>query len=932
MIRRHLHVLIAVLGGVVGGVVGSGLDAAPAAEEAMDHWSLRPLVQPAVPAAGLSPAAHPVDAFIDARLAAEDLVPAPEADRRTLLRRVFLGLTGLPPTPEEVDAFLGDPDPMAYDAVVDRLLSSPRHGERWARHWLDTIHFADTHGFEHDVFRPQAWRYRDYVIRAFNADTPWARFIREQLAADRLFPEEPGLTAALGYLGAGTFDLSAEGTAYASFEYVDRDDMVAQTMASFVSTTAQCARCHAHKFDPITQEDYFSLQAVFAGVGKGNVEYDESAEVAAARRRWTELAQTVEAAGPAGSATLLAPEHAALVDEWELRWVNAGGGQPAWEPLPAASYTSAVGAALQRMPDDSILSSGARPDTETYVITTASPLREITALRLEALTDDSLPHRGPGRLDNGNFHLTELELHVFRATGAAAEKASFSRATADFDQASFTAPGAIDGDLKTSWAIHPRVGEAHELVATLAQPLAVAEGDLLAVTLKQLQGGQHLLGRFRLAVTNAPASVTIALPPGVRAALTLPAAQRTPESRMMLAASVLRARAAEERAALPPPVTVFAATAAAQRERGQKAGFAQPRVIRVLARGDLDKPGVEAGPGALSAIAALPGRFALADPADEAARRAALADWIAHPDNPLTWRSIVNRVWHYHFGTGLCDTPSDFGRMGGVPSHPELLDWLAIWFRDEAAGSLKKLHRLLATSAAYRRRSDPGRPAAGSEPAAGEADGAAAGLTTVVGKETPVDFARHHAVDPDNRLLWRAQRSRLDADTYRDAVMAASRRLDLAMGGPGIWHFSSRPGPQSTPVLDYANFDWSRPEVARRSIYRVVWRGIADPFMDALDFPDMGLLSPVRGFSASPLQSLALLNNPFVLHHAAALAAEAEASAPGTPARLRFLARAVWLRDPTPAEAADFAALAETHGLAAVARLLLNSNEFMFVN
>jgi hypothetical protein len=917
---RPLHFFIVLLGGVVG---MAGPAAAGAAEEV--HWSLRPLVSPAVPAAaGL--AAHPVDAFVDARLAAEGLAAAPEADRPTLLRRVSFDLTGLPPTPEEVEAFVSDRDPQAYEKVIDRLLASPRHGERWARHWFDTIHFADTHGFEHDVFRPHAWRYRDYVIRAFNDDTPWARFVREQLAADRLFPDEPRLTAALGFLGAGTFDLSAEGTAFASFEYVDRDDMVTQTMAAFVSTTAQCARCHAHKFDPITQEDYFSLQAVFAGVGKGNVEYDEDAEVAVARRRWTGLLQAVEAAGPAGSEALLGADHAGLLEEWETRWVAAGGAAMKWAPLQPSVYTSAIGAALTRLPDGSLLSSGPRPDTDTYVVTATSPVRHLTALRLEALADESLPHRGPGRLDNGNFHLSEMELQVFRHDGAAPEKVVFHRATADFDQASFAAPGAIDGDLKSSWAIHPRVGESHELVVALARPLAVADGDRLVVTLKQLQGGQHLLGRFRLSVTDAPAAVTIALPAAVREVLAVPAAERALEARALLAATVLQVRASDELAVLPPPVTVFAVSAEAQRERGQKAGFAQPRVIRVLGRGDLDKPGAEVGPGALSAIAALPARFALPDPADEAARRAALADWIAHRDNPLTWRSIVNRTWHYHFGTGLCDTPSDFGKMGGAPSHPELLDWLAAWFRDDAGGSLKRLHRLLVTSAAYRRRSDV--PGGAPVPAGG----AGANLAAVVQLGPTPDFQRHQALDPENRLLWRARRSRLDADSYRDAVMAVSRRLDLAMGGPGVPHFASRPGPQSTPVLDYTNFDWSKPGVARRSVYRVVWRGIADPFMDALDFPDMGLLSPVRGFSASPLQSLSLLNNPFVLFHADALAGWAAAVAPAPADRLRLMVRAVWLREPTAVEAADFGALAESHGFAAVARLLFNSNEFMFVN
>ncbi|MFN0125856.1 MAG: DUF1549 and DUF1553 domain-containing protein [Verrucomicrobiales bacterium] len=926
MMNRRPHECLAVMGGLV--FLGFSGMASERSEH--DHWSLKPLERPDVPAeAGIG--RHPVDAFIEARLATDGWAAGPEADRRTLLRRVFIDLAGLPPTPDEVEAFERDPDPAAYEAVVDRLLASPRHGERWARHWLDTIHFADTHGFEHDVFRPHAWRFRDYVIQAFNADTPWPRFIREQLAADRFYPDEPRLTAALGFLGAGTYDMSAEGTAYASFEYVDRDDLVTQTMAAFVSTTAQCARCHAHKFDPITQEDYFSLQAVFAGVGKGDVEYDEDAAVATARRRWSRLRDLVAVAGPDGSDALLAPEWSALVDEWEARWIAAGSPSARWEPLKPAIYAAAVGATLQRMDDDSILSTGKSPDTETYVVTAASPLPEIIALKLEAMTDDSLPHRGPGRLANGNFHLTEIELQVFRKSGEAPELVRFQRATADFDQPSFAAPGAIDGDPKTSWAIHPRVGEPHSLVAVLAAPVTLAEGDKIVISLKQFQGGQHLIGRFRLSVTDAlPGDVTLVLPERARTALAQPASERSPEVRKALAGAVLRVRAADELAALPPMAKVWAASAEAQRERGQKAGFAQPRVIRVFARGDIEKPGAEVSPGALTAVSALPSRFQLPDPSDESARRAALADWIAHPNNPLTWRSIVNRVWHYHFGRGLCDTPSDFGRMGGTPTHPELLDWLAIWFRDDAGGSPKKLHRLIVTSAAYRRHSDP-QSLAISEPIASTAT--PAGLAPVVERANPrADFRRQHAEDPDNHRLWRAQRARLDAETYRDAVMAISRRLDLTMGGPGIRHFRSSPGPQSTPVLDYVDFDWSQPGVARRSIYRVVWRGIPDPFMDGLDFPDMGLLSPARGFSASPLQSLALLNNPFVLHHAEALAAWTAGSASDANHKVQMMVRAVWLRDASAEELAEFRELADAHGFSALARLLFNSNEFLFVN
>ena len=270
-----------------------------------DWWSLRPLVRPAVPGPG-----NPIDAFIRARLTENHLSPAPPADPRTLIRRLYFDLHGLPPSPEAVDAFT----PGQVATLTDQLLASPRYGERWARHWFDVIHFADSHGFEHDVKRDNAWRYRDYVISALNADTAWPRFIREQLAADVFFPDEPQLTPALGYLGAGTFDMSTFGTTTVTFDYLDRDDMVTQTMATFVSTTANCARCHAHKFDPITQEDYFSLQAVFAGIGKGDISYDEDPATGQQRQRWTALK---DAAIRQDSAILLAAENTALVAAWE---------------------------------------------------------------------------------------------------------------------------------------------------------------------------------------------------------------------------------------------------------------------------------------------------------------------------------------------------------------------------------------------------------------------------------------------------------------------------------------------------------------------------------------------------------------------------------------------------------------------------------------
>ena len=865
------------------------------------HWSLRPI--PRVPA---TPS---IDEFIRAKLSSQQLRPSPEADRATLIRRLCFDLIGLPPTPEEVAAFTSDKDPAAYEKLVDRLLASPQHGERWARHWLDTIHFADTHGFEHDVHRPHAWRFRDYVIRSFNEDKPWQRFVQEQLAADVLFPAEPQLTAALGFLGAGPFDASADGTAPAAFEYVDRDDLVTQTMGAFVSTTANCARCHAHKFDPITQEDYFSLQAVFAGVGKGNVSYDEDPKIADQRKRWTTLRDATDAVGPLQQEIILTPENDALVNEWE----TTSAGKADWKPLALETFVSSGGSILTKQPDGSVLASGPMPETEIYVVTAPSPLREISALRLDLLPDDSLPFKGPGRAGNGNLHVSEFSAQLFRSGAAAPENIPFSRATADYDQVSYGAAGMLNPDPKVSWAIHPKVGMPHHAVLTLAKKTTVAEADKLVITLKQQQGG-HLIGRFRLSATNSSEASAQPMTAEAQAVLSIPRDQRTPEQRVALAARFLNLKATEELAKLPQQAMVYAASAEHQAKRGAILKAPQTRVIRVLTRGDLDKPGAEVGPGSLSAITALPARFANLDPQNEGLRRASLAEWMTHHDNPLLWRSVVNRVWHYHFGRGICDTPSDFGKMGGVPSHLELLDWLAAWFRDEAKGSVKSLHRLIVTSATYRQSSAVHQAALPSSP---------------VIASSPPDA---NSVDPDNQLLWRMNRSRLDADCYRDAVMAVSGRLDLKMGGPGIAHYNASPGPQATPVLDYAGFDWEAPGVTRRSIYRVVYRGIADPFMETMDFPDMGLLSPARGFSASALQSLTLFNNGFLLSQCNHLAARAIKAGPNIPDQLNRLFQLALLRSPTQEELSDYTTLAQTNGLPAVARVLFNTNEFLFVN
>ncbi|RIK88909.1 MAG: hypothetical protein DCC67_00030 [Planctomycetota bacterium] len=594
-------------------------------------WSLRPLTLPEPPAVESAWIRTPIDAFILARLNERGLVPSPEADRRTLIRRLYFDLAGLPPTPEEVAAFVADADPRAYDALVDRLLASPHYGERWGRHWLDVAHYGDTHGYDKDKVRPNSWPYRDYVIRALNEDRPYARFVQEQIAGDVFYPGTADGVIATGFLVAGPFDYVgqievAEGTLQKAItRNLDRDDVVATTLGAFNSMTVHCARCHDHKFDPITQQDYYGLQAVFAGIDRADRPY--------------------------------------------------GGrlGQPSGVVFAAAS--------------------------------------------------------------------------------------------------DFTPEGAFT----------PTKGK--------------------------------------------------------------------------------------------------------------------PRAVRVLKRGNEKDPGDEALPRACGYLPHLAGRFDDLPPDDEAARRAALAHWIVDRRNPLTWRSIVNRVWQHHFGRGIVDTPNDFGRMGALPTHPELLDWLASTFRD-GGQSLKKLHRLICTSAVYRQSS--------------------AGVTA------------SEALDADNRLLWRMNRRRLDAECVRDAVLAVAGKLDPTPGGPPFRTFGFKD--DHSPHYNYDQYDPDDPATHRRSVYRMIVRSVPDPFMTTFDCADSSAVVPKRNETVTPLQALALMNNPFMLRMAEHFAARVEPAGPSSAQRLAAAWRLACGRDPSAEELAPLAAYADKHGLPAACRVIFNLNEFVFVD
>jgi hypothetical protein len=881
-------------------------------------WSLRPLVLPAVP----QPKTHldwprsPIDRFILAKLEEAGLSPSAVADKRTLLRRVTIDLLGLPPTPEELANFVADTSPDAYERVVERLLASPHYGERWARHWMDVVHFAETHGHDQDRPRPNAWPYRDYLIHSFNSDKLYARFVQEQVAGDVLYPIDPQATVALGFLAAGPWDESSlrdiqENTLDREIaRYLDRDDILTTVMSTFTSTTVHCARCHDHKFDPITMRDYYGLQAVFAGTDKAERPYDADPPVARWRREL--LAERADLKRrPGGMPRAAEAEVAAWEKEHATRAL-------VWTMLEPLASFSLNGATLVKQPDLSVLSTGLRPDRDTYAITARTPLQRITGVRLEVLTDPSLPRQGPGRQDNGNLHLSEFRVHAIPAPspgfvgtvlaptiGLAAPVVRLRNPSADFNQEGWTIDHAIDGKPQTAWGIYPNVSNPHVAVFEFHEPIGHAPGTLLTFVIEQTHGAGHLIGRFRLSVTTAPRPLSAsaeAVPASVAAILAIPHADRNEGQRSALATFVIDQRIAKQLAALPPPRMVYAGAHDFKPDGSFKPSMG-PRPIHILKRGDITKPGAEAPPRSLSCV---PSRFVVENPADEGERRAALARWLTDRENVLTWRSIVNRIWHYHFGRGIVDTPNDLGRMGGVPSHPELLDWLAVQFRDNG-GSLKHLHRMIVASAVYQQSSN--------------SSGVAAN-----GRRATLD------ADAENRLLWRMNRTRLDAESLHDAVLHVSGQLDRTMGGPSVKQFIQTPGIHVTPNVDYANFDVNRPELRRRSVYRFIFRTLPDPFMEALDCPDASQWTAARSTSLSPLQALAMLNNKQIVRQSELLAARLEKAASDTSNQVRLLYRHVFLREATSSELHRSTEYVQQHGLANLCRLVFNSNEFVFVD
>ncbi len=856
---------------------------------------------------------HPIDAFVRDKLQEKGIHPSPQAERRVLIRRLCYDLTGLPSSPIEVETFVADPNPAAYENLVDRLLASPRYGERWARHWMDTAHFAETHGHDQDRIREHAWPYREYLIAAFNQDKPYSQFVREQIAADVLVPYDPQAIAALGFLAAGPWDESSlrdirEDTVDRQIgRYLDRDDMLTNVMSNFTSLTVQCARCHDHKFDPIPQADYYALQAVFAGVERANRNYDVDASVHHRRQSLTERRSQLVEVDATLRAELLGSSVQRVVKDWE----ESAPHQPiSWEVLNCQTASSKEGSNLIKQADGSFLSSGIRPDRDTYEISGTSTLPEITGVRLEVLSDETLPKNGPGRQDNGNLHLSEFEIEV-----GSGDRVKISRASSDFNQKDWDVSLAIDGNKATAWGIFPQVGKSHTAVFEFKDSVKLTAESKITVRLKQLHGGGHLIGRPRLSITGdrKPHAVSL-LPIEIESVLSIAKETRTEEQRVTLALHVERERVARELASLPKPSLVYAAAADFEPDGGLKPPL-RPRPIHRLERGDIRNQGEEASAGALTCLAHLPSRFSQTEAMPESSRRAALAEWIVHKGNPLTWRSIVNRVWLQHFGRGIVDTPNDFGQLGSKPIHPELLDWLSIRFRDSDQ-SLKGLHRLIVTSETYRQTSS-----ATTSLYFNGADRHESSRTDLAGN-----------IDADNQFLWRMHRTRLDAECVRDAMLMISGQIDFRMGGPSDRQFDLKPGRHVTPVIDYGQFNIDGQSASRRSVYRFLFRTLPDPFMEALDCPAGDQIMPARANSVTVQQALAMWNDVIVIRQSEYLVKRLVAESPSVPGRVELAFQLALGRAPRPTEFNRFVAYAEKHGLANFCRLLYNTNEFIFID
>ncbi len=867
-----------------------------------DWWALQPIVRPKVPETPNTKhqTLNTIDKFIVAKLSDKALSLAPEADPRTLIRRVYFDLVGLPPTPAEVDAFVKDRAPDAYEKAVVRLLASPHYGERWARHWLDVVRYGETDGFERNTPRQNSWRYRDWVIRALNADMPYDEFARLQLAGDVLKPNDPDAVKATGFLVAGVHNTVLGNDQMRAVARQDElEDIVGGVGQTFLGLTANCARCHDHKFDPISQTDFYRLASALGGVGFGERAIPEakaSAEIARLVKDLDTVAKELAALEePARKAVLaekgtgkLAANAPSPVAAWDFR--KSGDdlvGKLHAKPIGGAKFT----------PDGAVL------DGKTALLQTPPLPVDLNTKTLEAWVKlDNLTQRGGGVISVQTPDGTTFDAIVFGENEPArwmAGSNGFVRyksfgGTEEKDAAkehvhfavTFSADGTITG--YRNGELYGKGYASKGLAAFKAEKAVVVFGcrHEPAGGNKMLAGTVSVARLYDKALSLEEVQASFKSGGGFVSDAEIEA-KLTPEQRT--SRGTLRKR---------HDALAGQLGALTQRATGGKA-YANvplpPGITRFLARGDLATPGAVVAPAGLSSVDGPRADFDLKPDAPDADRRKKLAEWITAPNNPLFSRVIVNRVWHYHFGVGIVDTPNDLGFNGGRPSHPELLDWLASEFAEHKY-SLKALHKLIVTSATYRQASAPRKDAS--------------------------------ATDADNRLLWRYKPHRLEGEAVRDAMLATSGLLNPEVGGKGFSDYKIRDF-NGTAYFD--PFDPIGPEFHRRSVYRFTPRGANQGLLDTLDCPDPAAAAPRRAITTTPLQALALWNNGFALRAADAFAVRVAKDAEGAEKQVRRAWQLAYQRDPAADEMKLAAKLVADHGLKALCRVLFNSNEFVTV-
>jgi len=784
------------------------------ATSAETHWSLQPISRPATPE-GI----HPVDYFVGKQLGEKRLQLSPVANREVLLRRVTLDLIGLPPTVKELDDFRADkrPTAAAFATVVDRLLASPRYGERWAQHWLDVIRWAETVGFETNTERPAAWHYRDWVITAFNRDLPYDRFIRDQLAGD-----VTGADAALGFLVAGPAlqpgQIGRDEEAMRSARQDELDEVIRTVSQSMLGLTIGCARCHDHKFDPILQKDYYGMQAVFAGLRYGNrrlrgTENDAwSTKVPAARSKVQQLQTELEA---------LRKKHALRPSLLSMQTET-------FEPVLAQSIRMKIAATAN----------GAA--ASIYEFEAWTPQKQNAALA----STGAVPSASSFALANQTRHFENLN------DGSVNRRQSFPWVAASAGPAWFSINFPEPVRLQSvTW--HNGSSIPADYVIEVLRPDNVWQP--IADTTDRLP---------RTDDRRAPNKVKLS---GMDA-----------DQVKSIMAHIGQLRTAQrELARLNAGPQTFAAN------------FAAPDPTWLLRRGDPMQRLEELPPS-------IPGVLGKLQPKDatEPARRLALAQHLTRPDHPLTARVLVNRVWQKHFGAGLVDTPSDFGKMGNAPSHPQLLDWLASEFVRQG-WSLKQLHRRILTSRTYQQANRPN--------------------------------AKASRIDADARLLWRFPSRRLEAEAIRDSMLQISGKLNLQTGGRGFDFFNQRGG-----LSDYHSKETFEADGWRRMIYAHKVRMQAVDIFGAFDCPDAGQMKPRRTRSITPVQSLSLLNSPFANRQAGFFAARVRREAgENLEAQVTHAFRLATARDPNPRELATLTTLAKNHNLEQACRVLFNTSAFL---